>query len=347
MRRVVLVTGGAGYIGSHVCKALSQQGFLPITYDNLCSGNKGAVQWGPFEYGDIRDEARLAEVMRQYRPEVIMHFAALIQVAESVQSPEKYKDNNIYGSQCLLELAGQFGIKNIIFSSTAAVYGSSQTGLLDENTPCYPINPYGETKLAVEKMMQGYAKDHNANVAILRYFNAAGADPECETGTAYKKDTHIIPLLMKAASGDLPTFTVFGRDYETSDGTALRDYVHVSDVADAHIKAMHHMILNNESLLLNIGTSKGVTVNEVVEAAINVTQVPIDILYGERREGDPAVLVADASLARATLNWKPQYSDIQTIIKTAWSWRLHQKGMQSSWPIHQAIIKSEDQRQRL
>jgi UDP-glucose-4-epimerase GalE len=331
VERIVLVTGGAGYIGSHVCKALAQQGFLPITYDNLCSGNEEAVKWGPFEHGDIRDRKRLAEVIRTYRPASIMHFAALIQVAESVSDPEKYRDNNVHGSHCLLEEARLHNIRNMVFSSTAAVYGTPDCAAIPEDATLAPINPYGDTKLAMEKMIREYAETYNFNAAILRYFNAAGADPDGELGTAYRKDTHIIPLLMKVASGDMNGFKVFGTDYDTPDGTALRDYIHVTDLADAHIRALRHIMREDESLTLNIGTTKGQSVRQVLDAARKVTSNTIMSEDCDRRAGDPAVLVADASRANEILNWYPQYSDIETIIETAWQWRQKQTSVQGPW----------------
>ena len=324
MGRIILVTGGAGYIGSHVCKSLVANQFLPITYDNLCSGNEEAVQCGPFENGDIRDRARLAKVMRTYKPIAIIHCAALIQVAESVASPNAYYDNNVNGSLALIEEARSHKIQNLVFSSTAAVYGQPEDVRLTEASPLNPINPYGRTKLAMENLINDCAAAYGMNTAILRYFNAAGADPERETGTAYKKDSHIIPLLMRVASGDMEAIKLFGTDYNTPDGSAIRDYIHVSDIADAHIRALLYIAGNQESVTLNLGTSKGHSVKEVIDAARRVTGQPIAVEECERREGDPAVLVADAAKAKGTLGWKPQYSDIETIIKTAWQWRQKQ-----------------------
>jgi len=343
VERIILVTGGAGYIGSHVCKALAAQGFLPITYDNLCSGNEEAVKWGPFEEGDIRDRKRLGEVIRTYKPVAIMHFAALIQVADSVENPAVYYDNNIHGSYCLLEEARLHNIRNMVFSSTAAVYGTPETDIIPESSPLKPINPYGQTKLAMENMIRDYAKAYNYNTAILRYFNAAGADPQGELGTAYKKDTHIIPLLMRVASGDMPNIKVFGTDYDTPDGTALRDYIHVTDLADAHIRALRHIMSKEESLTLNIGTTKGQSVQRVLEASRKVTAKPIPSENCDRRAGDPAILVADATRAKEVLDWNPQFSDIETIIETAWQWRQKQRSVNGPWiktPSDTAIINA-------
>jgi len=331
MRKIVLVTGGAGYIGSHVCKALARQGFLPIAYDNLCSGNEEAVQWGPFEYGDIRDRKRLAEVIQAYKPDAIMHFAALIQVADSVSNPAEYYDNNIHGSQCLLEEARLNGVRNMVFSSTAAVYGTPKTDLIVEDAPLKPINPYGKTKLAMENMIRDYADAYDFNAAILRYFNAAGADPKGELGTAYKKDTHIIPLLMKVASGDMDGFKVFGDDYNTPDGTALRDYIHVTDLADVHVRALRHIMLEEQSITLNVGTTQGQSVRQVLETARRVTSKTILSEDCDRRAGDPSILVADATRAKELLDWHPQFSDLETIIQTAWAWRQRQTSVDGPW----------------
>ena len=321
MKDNILVTGGAGYIGAHVAKSLSKNGFVPVTYDNLSSGNKGHVQWGPLEQGDIRDRARLAEVIKKYDIKAIIHLAALIQVGESVTDPAKYYDNNVYGSLCLLEEARSHGIKHIVFSSTAAVYGMPNSSIISEDHPLCPINPYGQSKLAVENMIRDYSSAYGMSHAILRYFNAAGADVDAEIGTAYKVDTHIIPLLMKVASGDMPEIKVFGTDYASTDGTAVRDYIHVQDLAEAHVLALSRIREKNMNLTLNLGTSKGYTVQEVVN------KCPIPSRTGDRRPGDPAVLVANAMRAQNLLNWRPSRSDLNTIISTAWEWRQKQKSL--------------------
>lgn len=321
----ILVTGGAGYIGSHVCKALAKRGYLPVTYDNLCSGNSEAVQWGPLETGDVRDRARLAAVMDTWKPGAIIHLAALIQVGESVSNPLKYYDNNVFGSLCLLEEACAHDIRHMVFSSTAAVYGLPGTDLIGETSPLKPINPYGQTKLAMENMIRDHAAAYGLNFAILRYFNAAGADPETETGTAYKVDTHLIPLLMRVASGLMEEIKVYGTDYDTPDGTAIRDYIHVTDLAEARVSSLEHIMREQQSVTLNLGTSKGYSVREVIETARSVTNHRLPAANDARRSGDPAVLVADASRARSVLNWVPRHSDLQTIVKTAWLWKLKQK----------------------
>lgn len=327
-QKTVLVTGGAGYIGSHACKALAQHGYLPVTYDNLCSGNREAVKWGPFEEGDIRDRARLKEVMQKYQPVAVMHFAALIQVGQSMTDPANYYHNNVFGSMCLLEEATAQNIKHMVFSSTAAVYGLPEASPIPENAPLAPINPYGQTKMIMEQMVHDFSRAYNMKYAILRYFNAAGADPETETGTAYKTDSHIIPLLMRVASNMMPEIKVYGTDYNTPDGTAVRDYIHVTDLAEAHILALEHILAGKDSLTLNIGRSTGYSVSEVIETVRSITGQSIAENKTERRAGDPPILVADAKRAEKILNWKPQYSDLPTIVNTAWKWRRHQNAMQ-------------------
>ncbi len=321
MVQTILVTGGAGYIGSHVCKALKRKGYNPITYDNLCSGNREAVKWGPFEEGDVRDKARLSEVIRRYSPAAIMHFAALIQVGDSVLNPAIFYDNNVNGSLVLLDASRENGVDFMVFSSTAAVYGIPDCNSIPETHALKPINPYGHTKLAMESMIRDFSSAYGMRHAILRYFNAAGADPDCETGTAYKKDTHIIPLLMNVAAGAMSEFKVFGTDYNTPDGTAIRDYIHVCDLADAHILALETIMGSENNLTLNLGTSMGRSVIEILESAKKVTGREIPASFSARRPGDPDILVADASKATELLGWTPRFSNIDDIIGTAWAWR--------------------------
>lgn len=325
--KAILVTGGAGYIGSHVCKALSHEGFIPIAYDNLVTGSPQAIKWGPFEQGDIRDRDRLKCVITQYQPLAIMHFAALIQVGESVADPAQYYENNVYGSFCLLEEAKAQRISAMVFSSTAAVYGMPQQALIDEDHPLQPINPYGHTKLAMENMIRDYASAYGLRYAILRYFNAAGADLEGQLGSAYAVDTHLIPLLMQVASGLRNDIKVFGTDYDTPDGTAIRDFIHVNDLAQAHILALKHLLNEKESITLNLGTSKGHSVKETLELARHLTQRTIPAEVCSRRMGDPSILVANAKRAGALLGWKPVCSDLTTIIDSAWKWRQLQNDL--------------------
>jgi len=331
----ILVTGGAGYIGSHVCKALFQKGFLPITYDNLCSGNKEAVQWGPLEQGDIRDRERLSQVIRQYNPSAIMHFAGLIQVGDSVENPEIYYENNVFGSLCLLQEARAHHIKNLVFSSTAAVYGAHEDEPLSESAALTPMSPYGRTKLAMENMIRDFSSAYGLNHAILRYFNAAGADPDTHTGTAYRKDTHLIPLLMRVCAGIKPDIKIFGNDYDTPDGTAIRDYVHVTDLAEAHIRAMRYIMTKDRSLTLNVGTSQGHSVRQVIDTARIIAGHPVPAREDVRRAGDPAILVADAAKIKNVLDWKPLYSDMNSIIETAWKWRQKQSGLSDTEALYQ------------
>lgn len=325
--KVVLVTGGAGYIGSHVCKALAMSGFTPVTYDNLCSGNLNAVKWGPFEKGDIRNPHRLAEVITKYRPMAIMHFAALIQVGDSVQNPADFYQNNVLGSLNLLEAARQHDIKHMVFSSTAAVYGIPNTEFISEDSSLSPINPYGQTKLAMEGMIRDYTEAYGLKHAILRYFNAAGADLDGEAGTAYPKDTHLIPLLMQVASNQRPEINIFGTDYNTTDGTAMRDYIHVTDLAQAHVEALMHILNNDNNITLNLGTNRGHSVRQVIDRSRYITQTEMRAIECNRREGDPAILVADARKAQKVLGWTPKHSDLDTIIASAWNWKLKQLGL--------------------
>lgn len=325
MRRNILVTGGAGYIGSHTCKALYEAGFTPVVYDNLSSGNAGAVKWGPLEKGDIRDTFHLGKVLDKYKPAAIMHFAAFIQVGQSVSDPSIYYNNNVHGSWCLLDQAGTHGIRHLVFSSTAAVYGMPETPLISEDHPLAPINPYGNTKLAMENMIRDYGAAYSMSYAILRYFNAAGADPEGELGTAYPKDTHIIPLLMQTATGEREQIDIFGDDYPTPDGTAVRDYIHVSDLATAHVLSLKHILAGQGNLTLNLGTSSGFSVRQVLETSRSVTGQEIRAEDKPRRPGDPAVLVADAGASRRILGWRPTLSTLETIVGTAWDWQQKKK----------------------
>ena len=323
----IIVTGGAGYIGSHVCKALAKSGFSPITYDNLCSGNEAAVKWGAFERGDIRDKEKLSAVIKKYQPIAIMHFAGLMQIGDSIINPSEFYDNNVIGSYTLLEAAREHGINHMVFSSTASVYGRPKVEYIDETQPLSPINPYGRTKLAMEGMVKDFTSAYGMKHAILRYFNAAGADLDAETGTAYPHDTHLVPLLMQVAAGTLPQINIFGTDYDTPDGTALRDYIHVVDLAQAHVVSLQHILSDStESITLNLGANKPHSVREVIDIAKKVTGKTLKTVECERRVGDPAILVADAKLAQKTLNWAPQYSDIDTIIETAWRWKKKQLG---------------------
>jgi UDP-arabinose 4-epimerase len=316
----VLVTGGAGYIGSQTCKALAAAGYSVVTYDNLVYGHRHAVKWGPFEQGDILDSARLREVMDKHRPTAVLHFAAFAYVGESVSDPSKYYRNNVLGSFTLLEAMRESGIDRMVFSSTCATYGIPDQIPITEGAPQRPANPYGATKLLVEKMLADYGVAYGLKSIALRYFNAAGADPEGEIGEEHEPETHLIPLVLEAASGKRPNVTVFGDDYDTADGTCIRDYVHVSDIADAHVLALDKLPSGNFRAAYNLGTEHGTSVAEIIAAARRVTGKPIPVVMGSRRAGDPARLLADASLAKRELGWRPRHLDIENIIETAWHW---------------------------
>jgi UDP-arabinose 4-epimerase len=324
----ILVTGGAGYIGSHTCKALASQGYLPITYDNLVNGHRGAVQWGPFEHGDVLDRVRLDEVIAKYRPHAAIHFAAFAYVGESVADPGKYYRNNVAGSLSLLEALQAHGVRRIVFSSSCATYGIPAVVPITEGMPQDPINPYGMSKLMVERMLADFQAAHGLEWISLRYFNAAGADRDGEIGEYHQPETRIIPLVIAAADGQSGPFAVFGTDYDTPDGTCIRDYIHVSDLADAHVKALHALDGGLPSQALNLGTGIGYSVMDVIQAARDATGLEVPFTVGPRREGDPAALVADPSRARETLHWEPVYKDISGIVATAWHWHLHKKRLQ-------------------
>jgi UDP-arabinose 4-epimerase len=320
MNRVV-VTGGAGYIGSHACKALRAAGWEPVVYDNLVYGHREAVKWGPFEQGDILDEARLAEVFATYQPAAVMHFAAFAYVGESVTEPEKYYRNNVEGTAALLRAMRKSEISRLIFSSSCATYGMAETIPISEGQLQAPINPYGRTKLIGEQIARDYAHAYDFDCIALRYFNAAGADVEGEIGEDHDPETHLIPLVLQAAAGIRPTITVFGDDYDTPDGTCIRDYLHVADLASAHVAALEKLGAGTKGFVaLNLGTGQGTSVREIIEAAERVTGRSIPLTMAARREGDPAALVADPSAAHDLLGWTARHSDLDTIISTAWNW---------------------------
>lgn len=316
----VLVVGGAGYIGSHACKALHKAGHQPIVVDSLVYGHKQAVKWGPLEVGDISDGNWLDSVFARYNPEVVMHFAAFAYVGESVTDPAKYYHNNVSGTQSLLDAMRRNHVSTLIFSSTCATYGEVTKLPIEEGTPQAPINPYGYTKLIVERMMADYQRAYGLAWVALRYFNAAGADPEGEIGESHDPETHAIPLAIAAALRRGDGFKVFGSDYETPDGSALRDYIHVSDLADAHVKAMDYLLGGGTPTAFNLGTGKPTSVFEIINAVSRVTgsNLPYDIV--PRRAGDPPALYAAATKAKTLLAWEPTQSDIDTIVRTAVNW---------------------------
>jgi UDP-arabinose 4-epimerase len=322
----ILVTGGAGYIGSHACKALSRAGYRPIAYDNLSFGHEWAAKWGPLERGDILDRSRLDEVLKQYDPIAVLHFAAFTYVGESVADPGKYYRNNVAGSLTLLEAMRDRNIDTIVFSSTAATYGIPDAAPIREDAPQRPINPYGASKLMVERMIQDFAVAHKLKFAMLRYFNASGADPDNQIGEDHTPETHLIPLALDAAAGRRPNLTVFGSDYDTPDGTCVRDYIHVTDLAAAHICALEALRGGRASAAYNLGNGLGASVNEVIQTTERVTGLPIPLVRGERRPGDPAKLITDSSKAHQELGWVPAITDLGQIIGTAWAWHQRQ------WP---------------
>jgi UDP-arabinose 4-epimerase len=316
----VLVTGGAGYIGSHTCKALAKTGYHPITYDNLSTGHESAVKWGPFEKGDILDAERLNEVLGHYEPGAVLHFAALAYVGESVTQPGKYWQNNVVGSLSLIEAMAAHKIDQLVLSSTCSIYGVPETLPLNETHTKNPINPYGTTKLVVETMLGDFADSNQLDSVSLRYFNAAGADPDGEIGEDHDPETHLIPLVLMAANDSTCPLTVFGNDYQTKDGSCVRDYVHVTDLADAHVRALRYLDSHNGSHAFNLGNDTGHSVFEILDVAQKVSNRKISYSIGERRPGDPPILVSQSVRAKSELGWTPQISDIESIIETAWDW---------------------------
>jgi UDP-glucose-4-epimerase GalE len=323
MSKTVLVTGGAGYIGSHACKALAKAGYEPVAYDNLVYGHREAVRWGPLIEGDLADRPLLAETIRRHKIAAIIHFAAYAYVGESVEKPEKYFHNNVANSFGLMETMLETGVKTIVFSSTCATYGLPETMPIREDTPQHPVNPYGETKLMIERALYWHGIAHGLRYVALRYFNAAGADPDGEIGEDHNPETHLIPLILDAAAGKRAQIDVFGTDYPTPDGTAIRDYIHVQDLAEAHVLALNYLEKGGASLPLNLGTGTGHSVRETIAVARRITGKTIPSRDTTRRPGDPPVLVADATKARAVLGWKPSLDALDRIIATAWAW--HQK----------------------
>jgi len=321
----ILVTGGAGYIGSHACKALAAAGYTPVSYDNLVYGHREAVRWGPFEHGDIADPVRLAEVLHRHRPSAVMHFAAYAYVGESVSDPAKYYRNNVAGTLNLLEAARAFGIERFIFSSTCATYGEPQQVPIPEDHPQRPVNPYGTTKLMIEQMLRDFDQAYGLRSIALRYFNAAGADPEGETGEDHDPETHLIPLALDAALGRRPPLTVFGDDYPTPDGTCIRDYIHVTDLAQAHVLALRALEQGVASTAYNLGNGQGFSVLEVIRAIRRVTGREVPYTLGPRRPGDPPRLVGDAQRIVAELGWQPQFADLEGLLATAWRWACERR----------------------
>ncbi|WP_420327332.1 UDP-glucose 4-epimerase GalE [Mameliella sp.] len=319
----VLVTGGAGYVGSHACKALRAAGYTPVTYDNLVTGWKDAVKFGPFEKGDLSDRARLDEVFAKWQPIAVMHFAALSQVGEAMAKPGLYWRNNVEGSLTLIEAACAAGCLDFVFSSTCATYGEHDNVVLDENTPQDPLNAYGASKRAVENILRDFETSHGLKSVIFRYFNVAGADPEGEVGEHHRPETHLIPVMLEAVDGKRPGLTVHGTDYDTPDGTCIRDYVHVMDLVDAHVLGLRWLRDGKGSRAFNLGTGRGFSVREVIEAAGQVTNMPVPCTDGPRRAGDATKLVSGSTRASEDLGWEPHRSTMPQMIADAWYWHKH------------------------
>ena len=317
----ILVAGGAGYIGSQTCKALSAAGYLPVVLDNLSTGYAAAVKWGPFERGDLRDRTLVGDLIRRYDIKGAIHFAAFSLVGESVSNPLKYYDNNVGAAVAFAQGLIEGGVQAFVFSSTAATYGIPSVSPIPESHPTNPINPYGASKLAFENALRWFGEAYPFRWNALRYFNAAGADPQGETGESHEPETHLIPNMVKAVLGTGPALTVFGDDYPTPDGTPIRDYIHVVDLAEAHVRAIATLMDGADSAIMNVGTGVGVTVKQMIEAAERVLGAPVPRTVGPRRAGDPPSLVADASLIRQRLGWTARCSDLDSIIRDAALWQ--------------------------
>ena len=319
----ILVAGGAGYIGAHTCKALAHAGFEPVTFDNLSTGHRDFVRWGPLVEGDIRDSSAVAEAVRAHDVVAAIHFAACAYVGESMENPAKYYDNNVAGTLSLLNGLRAAGCDKLVFSSTCAVYGQPDHMPIDESVDPLPVNPYGRTKRMVEMMIADFARAYGLKSVILRYFNACGADPAGELGELRDPETHIIPRAMMALQGYVDDFTVFGSDFPTPDGTAVRDYIHVADLADAHVLALRRLLRGEAGATFNLGTGNAYSIRDVLAVIEEVSGRTLPDVVGARRPGDPAILVADARRAREELGFETKLSDMRQIVETAWRWHLH------------------------
>jgi UDP-glucose 4-epimerase len=318
----ILVVGGAGYIGSHMVKLLSSAGTDVVTLDNLENGYRDAVTVGTFVHADLADTKALDDLFKQYQFDGVMHFASYIQVGESIKQPTKYYRNNVSNTLNLLDAMDTHGVKNFIFSSTAAIFGEPDYTPIDEMHPKRPINPYGQSKLMIEKILADFGSAYGLRSICLRYFNAAGADPDGQLGERHDPETHLIPLILQAASGRRDAISVFGRDYDTPDGTCIRDYIHIVDLCQAHLLALNALLNGAESNAYNLGNGNGFSVQEVIDMAQKVTGKDIKVVDGPRRGGDPAILVADATRAKKELGWQPEFFELETIIEHAWHWEL-------------------------
>jgi UDP-arabinose 4-epimerase len=319
MSKTVFVTGGAGYVGSHCAKAFANAGWTVITYDNLSRGHRDLVKWGDLIEGDILDRASLSAALEQVRPDAVAHFAAYAYVAESMTQPAVYYRNNVVGTMNLLDAMIKADVRQMVFSSSCATYGISDE-IITEDTPQNPINPYGETKKICEKMIRDYGTAHDLRSVILRYFNAAGCDPDGETGERHDPEPHVIPLAIRGAMDGTFTFNILGGDYDTPDGTCVRDYIHVSDLADAHERALDYLSGGGVSEIFNLGTGQGSSVMQLADAVSKVAGKEVPRVIAERRPGDPPILVASAEKAQDVLGWQPKRSDLESILTSAWDW---------------------------
>lgn len=330
MTASILVTGGAGYIGSHVAKSLAHAGLRPVCFDNLSKGHRAAVRWGPLVVGDLHDGAAIERALREHDVRAVIHLAGSIEVGESMREPAHFFHNNFSNTITLLDAMRRVGVESIVFSSTAAVYGTPQRVPIPEDHPAVPVNPYGESKLMVERALYWAGQVHGVRWMALRYFNAAGADPDLEIGESHDPETHLIPRACLAALGKGPPLSLFGADYPTPDGTAVRDYIHVSDLARAHVLAVDHLVHGGESAALNLGLGRGHSVSEVIRAVEQVSGRSVPYDTAARRAGDPPVLVADPSAAMRTLGWEPAFTELGPIVATAWRWHARALSCSSS-----------------
>jgi UDP-glucose 4-epimerase len=320
----VLLTGGAGYIGSHVAKLLTKYDYEVIVIDNLFSSQPQKI-YGKFYKLDLREEEKLLEIIKKEKPDIVLHFASFISVPESIEKPFMYYENNVGNTIKLLSAMKKAGIKNFLFSSSAAIYGVPEIIPVPETAELKPINPYGETKAMIEKILRDMAKVGEINYISLRYFNVAGADPEGELGPNYKQPTHLIIRALKVAKGEIPYLEIYGTDYPTPDGTCIRDYIHVMDLATAHLLALEYLLSKGESIVLNCGYGRGFSVREVISVVKKVTGIDFKVIETKRRAGDPPILIADNTKIKEILKWEPKYNSLETIIKDSWKWELKQK----------------------
>lgn len=325
----ILVIGGAGYIGAHICKELAQNGFYPITYDDLSTGHSYAVQWGPLIQAELSDKKTLEKVFKKYQPKAVIHFAGNALVMESIRDPGKYYANNVSATITLLQTMKKFEVKSLVFSSSCATYGNPEILPICESHPQNPINPYGRSKLMVEQICKDFEEAYGIHSVCFRYFNAAGADLDCEIGENHTPETHIIPLVIKTAMGLRDHLSIFGTDFPTPDGSAIRDFIHVKDLSIAHFKALLWLLQKRQSLYVNLGTGNGLSVKEIIRTVEQFSKNKIPTIEQEKREGEPPMLVADFEMAKRYLNWSPNYSDLKTIISSAWNW-------------HQYLIKNRE-----